>query len=312
MKKILITGGGGYFARKLIHFIQGQGGYDITVSVRKSPKDSIGNNLNIIIGDLADPLTYRELDDKFDLVVHCASNTDHFADQEVSYRDNVIATKFLLDHLNGQFEAFIYISSEAVFLGAGALGSLSSNAVIPKANISTYSMMKKMAEGVIQEYSTKFPRARFITLRPRIIWGGDQAPALVKLKSALDRGTFVWVENGGYLTSTTHYLNLCNAILNSFTKGVNGKAYFITDGPPITFRAFINKIAANDSRLDKAPSIPRWLAYCLALIGDGLYILSGKKIHPPISRSLYYLSLSSVVLDANQAYSDLGFIPEEV
>jgi len=266
--------------------------------------------VKFIVGDLADSKTYSRISKDFDIVVHCASNTDHFAMKLDSYRDNVLATGLLIKHFESKSITFIYLSSEAVFLGDGVLGILTEKSKIPHKDISTYSEMKKKAEKLVQEFAKIHTESRYIILRPRMIWGGDDSPVLKKLKSTLDSKTFVWVDRGAYLTSTTHYINLCNAVFQSFTNGISGKAYLIADGHPIIFSTFVRSLVGEDPRLRMAPSIPRGVAFALALLGDMIYSLSRQKIRPPISRSAYYLSLSSVILDLKDASKGLNYSPE--
>lgn len=310
MKRVLITGGGGYFGKRFITYLEDRSDFDIAVSVRSNAPNKAHHSVEFIVGDLADPKTYSRISKDFDIVVHCASNTDHFAKRVDSYRDNVIATDLLLKHFESRVITFIYLSSEAVFLGDGALGMLSGKSKIPHNDISTYSEMKKKAEKLVQEFAKIHTKSRYIILRPRMIWGGDDSPLLKKLKSALDSKTFVWVDQGGYLTSVTHYINLCNAVFQSFTNGVSGQAYLISDSHPIIFSTFVRSLVGEDPRLKKAPSIPRGAAFALALLGDTIYFLSGQKIRPPISRSAYYLSLSSVILDLKDASKGLNYSPQ--
>lgn len=311
MKRVLITGGGGYFGKRLISYLEVKGNFDITTSLRNSEHNKIHPSARVVAGDLADPKTYLRMPKDFDIVIHLASNTDHFAKRDDSYRDIVSATDLLLKHFESRAITFIYLSSEAVFLGNGPLGGLSERSEVPKSNISIYSEMKKKAEKLVQEFAILNSKSRFIILRPRMIWGGDDSPVLKKLKSALDSRTFVWVDRGSYLTSATHYINLCIAVYQSFTYGVSGHAYLISDGSPIIFSSFVRNLVGEDSRLKKAPSIPRALAFCLALLGDMIYFLTGQKIRPPISRSAYYLSLSSVTLDLENAKKGLYYSPQD-
>jgi nucleoside-diphosphate-sugar epimerase len=310
VKRVLITGGGGYFGKRFIAYLEDKGGFDITVSARSSGSNKAHPSVKVVIGDLADPKTYSGISKDFDIVVHCASNTDHFAKKVDSYRDNVLATTLLLKHFESRAITFIYLSSEAVFLGDGDLGMLNEKSKIPHNDISTYSEMKKRTERLVQEFAKINTNSRYIILRPRMIWGGDDSPVLKKLKSALDSKTFVWVDRGGYLTSATHYINLCNAVFQSFTNGVTGQAYLIADDHPIIFSSFVRSLVGEDPRLRTAPSIPRGLAFALALLGDMIYSLSRQKFRPPISRSAYYLSLSSVVLDLKDASKELNYSPE--
>jgi len=312
VKRVLITGGGGYFGKRLVTYLEDKGNFDITISIRSSAPNIIHHAKAVVFGDLADSKTYSKIPKDFDIVIHCASNTDHFANRADSYRDNVSATALLLKHFESRSITFIYLSSEAVFLGEGPLGTLSEKSKIPQNNISTYSEMKKKAEKLVKDFAKLHIKSRFIILRPRMIWGGDDSPVLKKLKFALNSKTFSWVDRGSYLTSATHYMNLCTAVYQSFTYGASGHAYLISDGPPIIFSSFVRNLIGEDSRLKNAPSIPRALAFSLALLGDIIYFLSGKKIRPPISRSAYYLSLSSVTLDLENASNELNYTPQNV
>ena len=61
------------------------------------------------------------------------------------------------------------------------------------------------------------------------------------MKGAKD-GSFKWVDQGDYLTSTCHIANCVHGLLLAAEHGKGGEAYFVTDGDPVKFRSFVGQL----------------------------------------------------------------------
>src|SRR5262245_8385122 len=91
-----------------------------------------------------------------------------------------------------------------------------------------YPKTKAEAEKVV--LAANAPGFLTISLRPRFVWGsGDQTIMLV-LKRVVEKGLYMWINQGRAQTSTTHIDNLVCAVELAFTHGRGGQAYFISNG----------------------------------------------------------------------------------
>ena len=82
------------------------------------------------------------------------------------------------------------------------------------------------------------PDLETVAVRPRLIWGPGDGAWLPALVEKVNRGVFRWVDDGRYPGSTCHVYNVVEGMLLVRVRGEPGSAYFITDGPPRSFREF--------------------------------------------------------------------------
>lgn len=303
--KILITGYGGYFATKLFKFFV-DCGYEVFAISRR--KENVADN--IYIGDLTSELLYEKLPQNFDIIVHCAANTSHFASFNESYNDNYLATVKLVNHFNNFCDKFIFLSTEAVFLGKN-LAKLDCNSTFDlNKNYSTYSLVKKISENFISSKAMASNSTEFIIARPRLIWGGDDCPAKLKIVNAMKKNFFFWVDKGEYFTSAVHYKNLCHGINQIIKYGKNNDKFFFTDRECIRFRDLVAKIVPEKS-FKNVLSINRYIIFFVSILGSILIKISRGKVVIPLNLSVYYLTLSTVLIDQSDTIFKIHYEPKE-
>ena len=168
-----------------------------------------------------------------------------------------------------------------------------------------YASKKNLAEKTIQQFKSKY-KNKIIIIRPRLIWGGKNSVASKKLNSALKKKIFFYVDHGQYLTSSTHIYNLYNGINKAIKYGKNKGKYFILDKYPTRFDLLMNAISGKKIQVF---SINRFLIYLLCISGDLISWASFGKIRLILSRSLYYLTFSEVIIDDSYTKELLHFSP---
>jgi nucleoside-diphosphate-sugar epimerase len=301
-KKILIIGSHGYVGSNLIKYYSLDRDLLIYgISRKKGLIKAVKKNYT---GDITDKQFLHNIKENFDVIINCAAKTDHFGDEQEFYRQNVEALNQFLTVFDGKYKVFIQISSEAVYLN-GKLPILNENTNLPNNNISDYSYSKNLAERAITQFHSRF-KNKIIIIRPRIIWGGENSIAFKKLSRAIEKKIFFYVDHGNYMTSSTHIYNLYQGINKAIEFGKNKGQYFILDEFPIRFKHLTEMILGDKI---KSPSIPRWLAYVLCNLADTMYYLSFKKVRLPLSRALYFLTFSEVVIDNSLTRKTLHFEP---
>jgi nucleoside-diphosphate-sugar epimerase len=301
--KILITGTNGYVGKNLSKYFSKTN--DVYGIVRK--KNTNEYLKKCYVGDLSDKIFVNSLDNQFDVLINCAANTDHFAPYQKSYKDNVITVKNLLNAKNLKYKKFIHISTEAVFLTNKAI-KLNEKSQYNNSNLSTYSKSKKLAEIEILKFKCK--KKKLIIVRPRLIWGGSNSPVYKKLKWSIEKKLFFWVDNGNYLTSSTNIFNLAKGLDKTIKHGKHKKVYFILDKNPIKFKKLIYKIIGSKYKNKNFLSFPRKLVYIMCLFSDIIYYVSFKCIRIPLSRSLYFMTFSTFVIDNSFSVKKLNLKPK--
>jgi len=302
IKKILIVGSNGYVGSNLINYYSSNPKLKIYGISRKNNK-SKGLEKNFI-GDVNDKLFLQTIHGNFDVIINCIAKTEHFGNKADFYKNNVVAPIKLLQEFDGKYKVFIHISSEAAYLN-GKLPILKEKMKLPSNTISEYSWSKNLAEKEIQKFKSKY-KNKIIIVRPRLIWGGKNSVALKKLSSALKKKIFFYIDHGRYLTSSTHIYNLYHGINKAVRYGKNKGQYFIVDKYPTRFNELMSAIYGKKVQ---AFSINRHLIYLLCISGDLISWASFRKIRFILSRSLYFLTFSEVIIDDSYTKKLLHFSP---
>lgn len=305
---ILVVGSSGYVGSNLVSFFSKSGKNRIFGIARTYHNNPLLEDT--FLGDISNKSFLKVIvktNIKFDLVINCAAKTDHFGDKSLFYRENVLSIKNLLIELDGIYEKFIHISSEAVFLD-GKLLNLSERSKLPRCNISEYSWSKKLAEKEILKFRSKY-NCKIMIIRPRLIWGGSNSVVKRKINSAIKKRIFFLVSGGNYLTASTHIFNLYQGILGAYKYGANKGTYFIVDSNPIKFKVLVSYILTQAEFDLKILSIPRAIVFILCYLSDLLYKFSFKVFRPQLSMSLYYLTFSEVIIDDRFSRKILKYIP---
>ena len=303
--KILIVGSNGYVGSNLIKYYSRYTKAQL-FGISRTKNDSHLLKKNYI-GNINDEPFLKSINQKFDIIINCAAQTKHFGLKKEFYETNVKSVVSLLSTFNGTYKTFIHLSSEAVFLN-GKIPLLHERTPLPNKTLSDYAWSKNLAEREIDNFKQTFG-GKIIVIRPRLIWGGFNSIVSLKLTEAIKNKFFFFVGHGDYLTSSTHIYNLYLGINKAIELGKNKQKYFIIDKSPIKFNKLINIILRKKINV---PSLPRWLIYIMCNLADLLYYLSFKKIRLPISRSLYFLTFSEVIIDNSYTKKMIQYSPTPI
>jgi dTDP-glucose 4,6-dehydratase len=148
----------------------------------------LGNNIELIIGDICDPDTVRKSLKDIDAVVHFAAeshNTRGETNPDIFYKTNVDGTKLMLEEsFRAGIKKFIHISTDEVY-GSIEEGYFSEPDKLPGDSqaSSAYSKSKSLADDIAMEFGKTNP---VVVLRPTNNFGPWQYP-----EKALPR----WISN---------------------------------------------------------------------------------------------------------------------
>jgi nucleoside-diphosphate-sugar epimerase len=133
---------------------------------------------------------------------------------------------------------------------------------------------------------------------------------LPRLRLLVERGQFAWIGGGRALTSSCHVKNVSAGLLATLERGAPGEAYFVTDGPPISFREYIGgMLAAVGCDASRAPSVPLAVARPLARVMEAWWCLARKSGEPPLTRTTVELIGAEVTVKDDKARRELGYAP---
>ena len=137
------------------------------------------------------------------------------------------------------------------------------------------------AQGEAAVLAANKPGFRALAICPTAIWGpGD--PFSRALPDAIGSGKFAFIERGDYPFAICHVDNVIEAVQCALVRGTGGRAYFIKDHEPTTFRDFVAMLAdLRGLSIGGLKSVSYRLAFTLGRlmeIGCGHYFIQRRPI----------------------------------
>tara|TARA_R110000851_G_scaffold8167_2_gene31546 strand:- start:1940 stop:2893 length:954 start_codon:yes stop_codon:yes gene_type:complete len=157
MKKVAITGGGGYIGGQTAIYFKEQGWHVTSIDRNPFPE-----HLSEFVDHcIYDDFYSKHALDKYmwcDTIIHCAGSSlvgPSIKNPSEYFENNFIGTKRMLDHLvgNGQFPKIVFSSSAAVYGNPIAIPISEED---PKMPISPYGISKHMVEQLLETYSEAY------------------------------------------------------------------------------------------------------------------------------------------------------------
>ncbi|RKH18360.1 NAD-dependent epimerase/dehydratase family protein [Corallococcus sp. CA047B] len=257
-------------------------------------------------GDLSDPERLRLGMEGCDTVFHSAAHVKMSGPRAEFYDVNVRGTEAVLEAARAAgVKRLVHVSTEAVLVDGGPMVRLNETHKLPQRPVGPYPSTKGEAERRV--LSVNSPDFTTVAVRPRLVWGPGDTTVLPALVAAVKAGRFRWIGGGRYLTSTCHVANAVEGLLLAAEKGRGGQAYFVTDGPPVEFRAFVTALLKTQGVDPGDKSLPTALAAMVAVTSDLVWDVLGLKSTPPLSRTELLLAGQEVTVNDEKARQELGY-----
>ena len=308
-EEIFVTGGSGYLGRNLIRRLV-RDGHAVVALARSAASAARVEALGAtaVEGDMLDPASLEAGMAGCTRLVHAAADTGHGAFEADQHQTNLAGTTNVFTAARrAGIARGVHVSTEAVLLSGAPLIDADETTPIPARHAGSYSASKAAAErAALALDSAQCP---IVVVRPRFVWGRDDTTALPQLAAAARSGKLAWIDGGHYRTSTAHIDNVCEGIALALEKGRGGEAYFITDGAPVEFRAFVTRLLQAAGLEVPAREVPRWLLVSLAHVGDFLARISRGRVHGPIGLQELGTVGTEVTLNIAKAERELGYHP---
>ena len=316
--RYFLTGGSGFIGQHLIARLV-RDGHDVLALARSDEAVAVveAAGAKSVRGDLNH---LRDLAPQLvgcDVVVHLAGYVKVWGPPHVYDEVNVEGTReALLAAQDAGIPTFVHVSTEAVLADGRPLVNVDEThprpVWIPGFRLrhghrlaGDYPRTKSAAE--LFALGANKPKLRVVAVRPRFVWGPGDTTLLPEMEKAAKRGIWAWVAGGHYLTSTTHVTNVCEGIVLAAEKGVGGQAYFVTDGEPVEFRAFVTELAATQGIDLGEKSVPYLVAKVGAKFVDGVWRTLRIRRDPPVSWTAFAVGGHEVTVDDSLARRELGY-----
>jgi nucleoside-diphosphate-sugar epimerase len=305
-----VTGGSGFVGGRLIGRLTREGiGVRALARSESSAAKVEALGAEPVKGDLDDEDAMRAGAAGCKYAFHVAAKVEDWGDPKDFERINVEGTNRVLRATKAAgVERFVHVGTEAALLAGDPLINADEAAPLRPDSKALYSATKAKAERAVR----KATRGDFATtvVRPRFVWGPGDTTVLPAIVDAVESGKFAFVGGGRHKTSTTHVDNAVEGMVLAADKGKPGAAYFVTDGDPIVFREWIEKLLATRGVEAPDKSVPRPVAAAAAAGGEALWkLLRRTEKPPPVTRMAYWVSGLECTLDDSAARRELGYEP---
>lgn len=303
-----VTGGSGYLGRNLIPALVARGD-TVRALARSGAAARTVSDLGAepVRADLLDPAALQTGMSGCTVVFHAAATVEEWGPRALFERINVEGTRVALAAARAAgVPRFVHVGTEAVFADGGPMADLDESRELPSHPLPRYPASKAAAERLVR--AADAPGFATLVCRPRLIWGGDDSSVLPKLIEAVRQGQWAWVDGGRYRTSTCHVDNVVEGLLLAAERGRPGGAYFLSDGEPIEFRAFMEAQFATQGVVAGDKSVPRWLAKALATACEFAWERMPLRGAPPLTRMAIALGTQEVTVSDALARRELGYV----
>lgn len=305
---VFVSGGSGFVGRNLIAALVARG--DTVVALARSAAaaatvEALG--ARGVRADLDDVAELRSGMSGCQAVFHSAALVDQWGDPGEFQRVNVQGTANMLEAARaGGVPRFVHVGTEAVLAGGGPIRNVDETRPRPAHPLGLYPASKARAEALV--IAANGAELATLVCRPRLIWGKGDLSVLPLMLAVMRRGQWAWISGGRYLTSTCHVRNVVEGLLLAAARGRAGEIYFLTDGAPREFRAFITAQARAHGVEPGARSVPRGLLYAVAALSELAWRTLPLRGAPLITRTALLLAGEEVTVNDAKARRELGYV----
>lgn len=307
--RAFVTGGSGFVGGHLIRRLTGDGHQVVALARSDTAADRVMElGATVAHGDLSDPVLITAMTG-CEVVFHCAALVGSHLDALAAEKANVVGTTHVVQGaIAAGARRLVHLSTESVLIDGRPLNGVDESVPVPSSgHLSEYARTKALAEQIVLAANGELLET--IALRPRLVWGPEDATWLPGLVDKVEAGVFRWVDHGVHPGSTCHVFNVVEALVLAADKGTPGSAYFITDGPPRAFKDFARAYLLTAGVEVGDGSVPGWLMRAAASVVESAWRVLPTSSPPPINRVEAYMVSHPQVFDDGRARRELGYRP---
>ncbi len=312
MKKVLVTGGGGFVGRSVVKALC-QRGVDCLIVGRNRYPDLEKIGAVSCVGDIRDQDFLVRSAQDVDTVFHVASLTGIWGKWSEYYSINVQGTKNVLTAcLENSVSRLIYTSTPSVVFAGTDIYNGDETLPYAETFLCHYAHTKTLAERMVLQASS----GSLVTcaLRPHLIWGPGDPHLIPRLLERGQKRQLKLVGKGDNLVDISYIDNVAHAHLLAAdnlegSHSAAGKAYFISQGKPVNLWQWINTLFQDVGVPPVTRTVPFALAYGAGTILESVYKISFCENEPKMTRFLAEQLAKSHYFSIENARRDLGYAP---
>jgi len=310
--KALVTGGGGFLGSAIVKALLKRGDSVTTIQRGHYPflKDL---GVETIQGDLTRADDINTAASGCDVIFHVAARAGVWGDYDDYYQANVVATRNVIDACtNNNICYLVYTSTPSVVFDGNDEEGINESAPYAKRYFNNYQKTKAEAEQLV--LASNKDNLKTVSLRPHLIWGPNDPHLAPRIINRAKAGRLRLVGKKANKVDSCYIDNAVQAHLLAAdclqsNSGCAGKAYFISNGEPITMSDLINRILAAAMLPPVTKTLNENVAYYLGIVFEKTYSLLNIKQEPIMTRFVARQLSTAHWFDLTAAKRDLGYQP---
>ncbi|HEX6652560.1 MAG TPA: NAD-dependent epimerase/dehydratase family protein [Thermoleophilaceae bacterium] len=309
MPTAFVTGGSGFVGGALIERLRREG-WDVRALARSEQAAGRVRELGAepVMGDLTDRDSLRAGAEGAEVAFHAAAKVEDWGDPADFERLNVQGTGNVVEACRkAGVRRLVHVGTEAALMAGQPLVNVDETAPLRPDSPSLYPSSKARAEEIVR--AANDDGLETVVVRPRFVWGRGDTSLLPAILELVKSGRFRWVGGGRQLTATTHIDNTVEGLWLAGTRGPAGGVWFVTDGEPVEFRAFLTALVGTQGVEIPDKSVPPRVANSAARASEWLWRHLKRPGTPPLTRFAVWVSSQECTIDISRAERDLGYRP---
>lgn len=312
MKKILVTGGGGFVGKSVAKMAVARG-IETTVIGRSVYPDVEKLGIRCIQGDIRDASFVKSVCRDVDTVFHVAAIAGIWGPWQDYYSINVQGTENIINGCRENNVAnLVYTSTPSVVFNRQSIKGGDESLPYPETFLCNYAKSKVMAEKMVLAANSS--DLSTCALRPHLIWGPGDPHLVPRLLEKGKRRQLKIVGDGKNFVDISYIDNVAHAHLlagdNLSGAGTAaGKPYFISQGQPVNLWNWINDLYLRTGIEPITRAVPFTIAYYVGAILEKMYTVLGKRQEPKMTRFLAEQLAKSHYFSISNIETDLGYRP---
>ena len=319
MVRSVVTGAAGFVGRALVQALAARGD-EVVASDVQTPAD-LPSGVRFVEADIRKAESVQALVDGADVVFHSASvvHTRHFGADSLR-AVNVDGTAHLLDAAERSSPSrFVYVSSASVVYEGQDIENGDEKLPYARRFPAPYAATKAEAERMVLDRSRA--SLRTVAIRPHVVFGpGDTRflPAVLgrakagKLKLGVGRrrslSDFTYIDN---LTAALLQVDAALGDAGDTTSPVAGEAYFVSNGEPMDFFDFVQRVLKELGLPPIRGRVPFAIAFGAAAVAEQWQALRGVPIGHEDGLSTFAVRYMCThhYFSIEKAQRDFGYAP---
>jgi nucleoside-diphosphate-sugar epimerase len=269
-----------------------------------------GTAVEIVPGDVTDPVAVRRACDGVDSILHCAAKVGDWGPVDDYRAVNVVGLRNLLEAVKAtSLKRFVLVSSLGVYAARHHHGTDEAEP-LPAFHIDGYTQTKVEAEKLALTYIREF-HVPVTIVRPGFIYGPRDRTVLPRIAARLREGSVVYIAKGRYALNTTYVGNLVDAIFLALESPTAvGEVFNVTDGEFVSKRRFFEAIADGLGLPRPRRSVPLALAKFLATWRERVYRRQNRPTPPRVTQAQVKFAGLNLDFSIAKARTVLGYEPK--